>query len=179
MVSKKVTEYLKKAKIPYSLVDHRKVFTAYDAAQTLKVKLDSIVKSLMVKADKEYYLVSLPAHKNVDFKLLARAVKFMGGSVRKLEIPKEKVLTKVFKIKPGTLTGFGALHRVKMIADKDLKKIKEAIVSGGSLTQSVRMKVKDYLDLEKPFVAPIGKKRTLVVSVARKPATKKTTSRKR
>jgi prolyl-tRNA editing enzyme YbaK/EbsC (Cys-tRNA(Pro) deacylase) len=180
MVPSKVTEYLKKAKVPFDVVSHKTVYTAYDAAQTLKLKLNQIMKSLMIKIDRDYYLVAVPADKNVDFKLLARAIKQLGGTAKKIGIPHEKELTKVFKIKPGTLTGFGSLHKVKTVIDKDLKKVKEAIISGGSVTQSLRMKINDYVNLEKPLVAPIGKKRKLVLQIAKKkkgPARPKKTRR--
>ena len=181
MVSKKVTAHLAKHKVPYTLVNHKKVYTAYDAAQTLKVKLNEMMKSLMIKVDKDYYLVSVPADKNVDFKLLKKAIMKMGGSAKKISIPHEKDLVKIFKIKPGTLTGFGALHKVKTVLDKDLQKAKDVIVSGGSLTQSLRMKLKDYLVLEKPLIAQIGKKKKLIIQVQpiKAKQAKKTSSKKK
>ena len=129
-IPKKVSSYLEKSKIPFETITHRTVYTAFDAAQTLKVKLNQIVKSLMVKADKSYYLVSVPANKNVDFSLLKKAIMSLGGTAKKIEIPKEAVVKRVFKVRPGTLTGFGRLHNVKTIIDTDLKKAKEVIVSG-------------------------------------------------
>lgn len=173
MVPKKVIIYLDKHIIPYKIVSHKKVYTAYDAAQTLKVKLNQIVKSLMVKVDQDYYLVSLPADKNVDFKLLKKEIQKKGGSVKKIEIPGEKALVKVFKIKPGSLTGFGTIHKVKTIVDKDVHKLKEVIVSGGSLTQSLQMKLKDYLKLEQPLVMKIGKKRIVIKPAPKKKMVKK------
>ncbi len=173
MISSKVKAHLDKNKVPYALIDHKVVYTAYDAAQTLKVQLNEMMKSLMVKVDADYYLVSLPADKNLDFALLKKAVKLLGGSVKKIEIPGEKVLVKAFKVKPGGLTGFGALHKVKTIVDKDLKKVKEVVVSGGSLTQSVKMKLSDYLKLEGALVASVGKKRKLPKIIVQKPAKKK------
>ncbi len=178
MVSTKVKDHLEKNKIPYQLLDHKVVYTAYDAAQTLKVKLNELMKTLMVKVDKDFYLVSLPADKNLDFALLKKAVKLLGGSVKKIEIPGEKVLVKTFKIKPGGLTGFGALHKVRTIVDKDLKKAKEVIVSGGSLTQSIKMKLSDYVKLEGAVVASIGKKRKLPKIVVQKPVKKKKAQQK-
>lgn len=178
MISKKLTDYLKKAKMPFEVVTHKTVYTAYDAAQTLKMKLNEIVKSLMIKVDKDYYLVSVPADKNVDFKLLAKAIKMMGGTAKKISIPHEKELTRVFKLKPGALTGFGSMHKVKTVIDRDLKKLKQAIISGGSVTQSLRMKINDYMNLEKPLVASIGKKRKLVVTFSKSPAAKKSAKRR-
>ena len=178
MVPKKVTDFLKKQKIPYSLVDHKKVFTAYDAAATLKLKLNEIVKSLVVKMDKNYYLIALPADKNLDFGLLKKAAKAMGIAVKKIEIPGEKVITKILKVKPGQITGFGPLHKIKSVVDTDLKKVKEVIVSGGSLTQSIRMKISDYLKAIDGVVAPIGKKKIFVLPKAPQ-VKKKSTGKKK
>lgn len=161
MISKKVEDFLKKNKSKYEAVAHRTVYTAFDAAQTLKVKVHEIVKSLMIKADKDYYLVSLPADKNLDFKLLKKVIELRGGTAKKISFPSEKDITRIFKVKPGTLTGFGALHKTGVIVDKDLKKAKEVIVSAGSLTDSVRMKVAEYLKLGSPTVALVGKKKQL------------------
>lgn len=173
MTSKKILSFLDTHKAHYELVTHKTVYTAFDVAQTLKTKLNAIVKSIMVKIDKEYFIVSLPADKNIDFKLLTNAVKKSGGVVKKISFPSEKEITKVFKIKPGTLTGFHELHNVKAIIDKDIKKVKEIIVSGGSLTQSLRMKATEFLKLGTPLVASIGKKRPVVKVAKQRPVKKK------
>ncbi len=159
MVPKKVTKFLEKNKTKFNILKHRTVFTAFDAAQTLKVKLNEIIKSLMIKVDKDYYLVALPANKNLDFKQLKKAIEQRGGKVKKISFPSEKEITKVFKVKPGTLTGFGTLHKVKTVIDKDLKKVKDVIVSAGSVTESIKMKLAEYLKLEKPLIASVGKKK--------------------
>lgn len=173
MISKKVLSYLDSQKIPYRVMDHKKVYTAYDAAQTLKVKLSDLVKSLMVRVDKDYYLVAVPSHKNVDFGLLKKALKKVGAKVTRLDLVKEKNLTKVFKLKPGGLTSFAALHKVQAVIDKDLQKAKQIVVSGGSLTQSLQLKAKDFLSLNKPLVALVGKPRKLPIAPKKSPAKKR------
>lgn len=147
MIHPKLVKHLEANKVKYQLVPHKKVYTAWDAAATLKVKLEEIAKSLVVKADKTYYLLILAANKNANLKKLQRALK-----AKKLVLPKEAELVKVFKVKPGSLTGFGSLHGLPVIVDKGYQKVKQAIFSGGSLVESVKVKVADYLKLEQAII---------------------------
>ena len=147
MIHPKLKKHLEKNKVKYEVVPHKKVFTAVDAAATLKVKLEEIAKSLVVKADKTYYLLILAANRNVHLGKLQKALK-----AKKVIIPKEAELVKSFKIKPGSLTGFGVVHQLPVIVDKGYDKVKKAIFSSGSLIESVKIKVKDYLKLERAIV---------------------------
>ncbi len=63
---KKVITYLKKAGVPHDIIEHKTVYTAYDAAMTMGKKVEEIAKSLVVKADKDYYMVLVPANRNLD-----------------------------------------------------------------------------------------------------------------
>jgi prolyl-tRNA editing enzyme YbaK/EbsC (Cys-tRNA(Pro) deacylase) len=117
----------------YEIVKHRKVFTAYDAAQTMKRKLDQIVKSLLVKAGGTYYLVHVPADKNLNLEKLAKVLQ-----VKKVTIPSEKQITTDLKIKPGSVTAFGFLHKVETAVDQSLLKVKKAVFSSGSFTESLK-----------------------------------------
>jgi prolyl-tRNA editing enzyme YbaK/EbsC (Cys-tRNA(Pro) deacylase) len=114
---------------------------------------------LVIEADKQFYLVSLPATKNVDFAQLKKAIKKMGGSVKTIGIPNEKVLAKKLGIKPGNVTAFAKLHKLPHIVDKDIKKIKKAVLSGGSVSESIKMKMADWLKVEEPRVEIVGVKR--------------------
>jgi len=146
-LTKKLLGKLNDSKVQYEVVGHKKVFTAFDAAATLKVKLEEVAKSLLVKAGKDFYLALLPANKNLDFKKLA---KVLNVEVTKLAIPKEKVMTSKFKIKPGTMSAFGSLYKIPVVVDNSLIKIKTAVFSSDSFVESLKMKVKDYLMLENP-----------------------------
>lgn len=149
----KVKNYLDKLKWKYEEVPHRTVFTVYDLAQTLKIKLNTIVKTLLIKADKNYVLVMLPANKRVDLK----AVKKLLGA-KKVILSNEKEMSQIFKVKPGAMTAFGKLHKVGVVLDKSLLKTKDMLFSAGSFTESVRLKLKDYLKHEEPTVGVITEK---------------------
>lgn len=146
-IPKKIINYLDKNGVKYEVVDHRKVFTAYDAAQTLHIKVSQIAKNLLVKAGKNYILAVLPADRNIDFAKLAKL-----AGVAKATLPKEGVMQKVFKVKPGALPAFGGLYKIPVYLDKALLKENKAIFSSGSFTESIKMNLSAYQKLEQPIL---------------------------
>ncbi len=151
-VPKKITNYLDKRGAKYAIVTHRKVYTAYDAAQTLKKKLDEIVKNLLVKTDKGFVVVVLPASKNVNLQKLKKLMNAKGKGIKKIELPKEQTMVRLLKVKPGALPAFGSLYDLEVYMDKSLERVKKAIFASGSFTDSIEMAIKEFKKLEEPIV---------------------------
>lgn len=147
----KVKKYLDSKGIDYEELAHKTVYTAYDAAQTLKKELKEIAKTILIEADKTHVLVVLPADKKID---LAKLKKVLG--VKKIRIPSEDVMIKVLKIQPGTMSSFGRLHNMEVVVDKAMIGAKKAVISTGSFTDSVFMKVKDFIQSEEARLADIA-----------------------
>jgi prolyl-tRNA editing enzyme YbaK/EbsC (Cys-tRNA(Pro) deacylase) len=147
----KVKSYLDKSGIDYEAIAHRTVFTAYDAAQTLKKKLSEVAKNLLIEADKVHVLVILPADKKVDLEKLKKAL-----GVKKVSIAKEQAMIKVLKIKPGSLSSFGKLHKLEVLVDKAMAGTQKILFSTGSFTDSVLMKAKDFIQMEEAKLANIA-----------------------
>ena len=182
-IPKKIKSYLDKQDIDYEEIAHKTVYTAYDAAQTLKKELKEIAKNLIIKADNTYALVVVPADKRLDLNKIKKAL-----GVKKVSIPNEKVIVKILKIKPGAVSSFGKLHKLEMLVDKAMAGTKKAIFSTGSVTDSVMMKVKDFIQMEEAKMADIAmaggykipkatKKK--MVKIKKKVATKKHTANKK
>jgi prolyl-tRNA editing enzyme YbaK/EbsC (Cys-tRNA(Pro) deacylase) len=159
-VSAKVKDYLEKAGIKHKILEHKTVYTAIDAAKTMKRDLGQIAKSLLVKADKDYYLILLPADYNLDEKKLKKAIeKGTNKEIKTIKIPGEKMMEKALNLKAGALTAFGHLHKVNVIVDKKLEEAKKAIFSSGSLNHSVEIAVKDFVKLENAILDSFGVKK--------------------
>ena len=146
-IPSKVLSHLTTSKVPHEVVTHKKVFTAYDLAQTMREKLQNIAKTLLVKVDKEYKIIVIPAHYRLDLGKLKKILK-----VKALRIAKEGEMAKRLKVKPGALSPFGTLYKVGVVVDASLLKVQKAIFQAGSFTESLRMKVKDFMELEHPIV---------------------------
>lgn len=152
-MDKKIQSYLQQTNLRHEVVPHKKVYTAYDASQTLKVHPKQIVKSLIVKVKNNFALILLSADKNIDFKKLAKQFNAKQVDVK---IPNEKILMKKLGIKPGTAHVFGEIYKIPVVVEKDLAKLKDAIFSSGDLTQSLKLKVNDFIKHQKAEIAQFG-----------------------
>jgi len=141
----KIIKYLEKAKVKFKLIEHKIVYTAHDTAKTTKKKLNEIAKVVLVKADKEFVLIILPAGKYVNLTGIKKALK-----AKKVSFAKEKDITKYLKTKVGLLHPFGSLYKIQTLIDKNLCKAKKMIASAGSYTESVEIALKDFEKLASP-----------------------------
>lgn len=150
-------KYLEANGVNPKILEHKTVYTAFDAANTLKRKLDEIVKSLLIKADNYYYVACLPASKNLDFKKIKQAIeKAAGVKIKAVTIPSEKVMTGLLKLRGEGMSAFGSFHKLPVILDKNITNLKKAVFASGSFNHSVEMEVKDFLELEKAILANFG-----------------------
>lgn len=177
----KTKAYLDKRLAKYDEISHRTVYTAYDAAQTLRRELKEIAKSLLIATDKAYVIAVVPANMRLDLKKLKAALQ-----VKKVSIPHEKMMVKIFKVKPGAMTAFGGLHKVEVVVDKSLLKTKDIIFSAGNFTDSVRMRAKDFIEMEQAKLAsfsqsagykPVKQKKVVKKKSAKKSSRKKVTKK--
>ncbi|MDD4271543.1 MAG: YbaK/EbsC family protein [Patescibacteria group bacterium] len=160
----KLAKYLEKAGIKHNVLEHKTVYTAYDAAATMGKKLNEIVKSLLVAADKDYYMVLLPADHNLEMKKLADFIsKATGQKVKAVKIPGEAVMEKLLKVKAGAISAFGGLHKLPVVMEKKLAKAKKAVFASGSFNHSVEMAVKDFIKLENAMLGNFGIKKKVAL----------------
>ncbi|HTK59670.1 MAG TPA: YbaK/EbsC family protein [Candidatus Baltobacteraceae bacterium] len=176
-VAKPLLKYLDKAEIKYEIVPHKKVYTAYDLAQTLGEKLDGIAKTLLVKVelpnvDKrgKYYILVIPASYRANFNKIKK-----GLNAKKVEMAVEKQLKKL-NLNPGAITPFGGYHKIEVLLDKTLMRAKKVLVSAGAHTEALRIKVKDLHEKENATLGQFGDKAKIklqkIVKKAKKAAKK-------
>ena len=160
VLPEKLVKYLASIGVPHNIIEHRTVYTAMDAAATMRKKMGEIAKSLLVKADKDYYLVILPADHNLDFKKLGALIgKQNKKAIKVIKIPGEEIMKELLKLKKETMSAFGGLHKLPVIVEQNLTKAKKAIFSTGSFNHSVEMAVKDFIKAEQAVIGGFGVKR--------------------
>lgn len=160
---KKLLQLLEGKKAKYELVDHKKVFTAWDCAQTLHVKPSQVVKTLVLKLQgKDPVIVLLGADRNLDQKKFmniahnwlrnpkSSAVHFdlQSKVVSKISFADEAWMKKKVIGKVGATLPFGSLLKFPTFMDKALLKQKELILGTGSHEQSLKMKTSEFLKVE-------------------------------
>ncbi|MFA6198518.1 MAG: YbaK/EbsC family protein [Patescibacteria group bacterium] len=154
-ISKRLLTTLDKNKVKYDVVPHKTVYTVHDLGQTLKQKVQTIAKTLLVKVDKEYYLVVLPAHYNLDFGKVKKALK-----AKNVSMAKEGEMKTKFKVKPGAMVPFGFMHKLEVLLDRSLLRAEKVLFGAGTFTDSLRMKVKDFVKVQEVQTGDYGKKKS-------------------
>jgi prolyl-tRNA editing enzyme YbaK/EbsC (Cys-tRNA(Pro) deacylase) len=150
----KVTKLLDEAKVKYKVLEHKVVYTAHDVGATTKKKLSEIAKVVLVRADKDFVLIVLPAGKYVDMAGIKKALK-----AKKVSMASEKDITKYLKTKVGLLHPFGSSYNLQTLMDKGMTRAKKMIASAGTYTDSVEVAIKDFEKLVKPIKGAFTKSR--------------------
>lgn len=177
-VAKPLITYLDKTHFKYEIVPHKKVYTAYDLAQTLGEKLETVAKTVLLRielpnVDKrgKYYILVIPASYRANFQKIKKQL-----DAKKVEMAVEKQLKKL-KLNPGAITPFGGYHKLEILLDKALLKVNKVLVSAGAHTEALRIEVKDLHSRENATLGEFGDKAKLqlqkVVRMAKRKFAKK------
>jgi Ala-tRNA(Pro) deacylase len=144
-ISKKVIKFLDKGKVKYEEVRHRTVYTAFDKAKTLGVPEKTIGKTLVIKMDRDFGIVLIPANKNLDKAKFKKVVnkqrkKLEQKAVKKIGFATESWIKKNLKgVKVGAIPPFGNLWKLPTFLDKSLLNNKKIIVNGGDYNWSFKI----------------------------------------
>ncbi len=174
-VPKKIIAHAKKKKLKIEIVPHKKVYTAYDLAQTLGEKLENIAKTLLVKVElpklekkgPRYYVVAVPASYRVNLKAVQKYLHAL-----KAELATEQHMRKL-GMTPGAGTPLVSMYKdVGLLIDHQLVNVKRALIGAESFTDSLRVKMKDLIKAEGAHVAIVGVKAPKVKKAPPKPVKK-------
>jgi prolyl-tRNA editing enzyme YbaK/EbsC (Cys-tRNA(Pro) deacylase) len=154
-ISKKIIKYLEENKYKYEIVPHKTTFTAWDVSQTKKVKPQEVVKSLVLKLDKDYFLALLSANRNLNkqkfLKTVNAEMKKIGEKTsRKVDFAKEPWMKKNLPGKVGAVPPFGKILKLRLFVDSLLLKNKALYLGSGEYTSSIKVGTKQYLKIEQP-----------------------------
>lgn len=134
-ISKKIKNFLDKAKVKYELIEHRTVYNAYDKAQTLKVPEKTVGKTLILRTGKDLTIVLIPANKNLDKKKFQKIAK-----AKKIGFVSEKLIKNKLKgVKVGAIPPFGILWKLKTFGDRSLVNQPKIILNAGDTQWSIKI----------------------------------------
>lgn len=155
-ISAKLTKYLDLNKYKYDIIEHRTTYTAWDTAQTEKVKPQEVVKTLVLKADKEIVVAVLSSNRNLDkqkFLKILNAGKKKNGekSAKKVEWAKEAWMKKNIPGKVGAVPPFMGLLKLPVFVDTLLAKNKKIYLGSGEYDASIRVNTAQYVKIEQPI----------------------------
>lgn len=145
-------KYLNLTGVQYQVINHVPAFSAHSVALAAHVPDCELAKTLLVRADEQYWMVVLPADHHVDQKSLKHALE-----AKHVSLATEEELAVFFPdCDVGAMPPFGKLYALPVIIDKSLTEDECIVFNACTHTQSVKMKFADYERLVRPIVAELS-----------------------
>lgn len=145
----RVKQYLDEQNVPYVVCTHSPAFTAQEIAHALHVRGREMAKAVILKADDRYVMAVVPAHHKVDLERFAAVV---GATTVRLATEAE--FQDLFPdCEIGAMPIFGHLYGVPVYVAEPLLQDDEIVFNAGTHTDSIRMRMADFLRLSAPTVA--------------------------
>ncbi|MBI4042053.1 MAG: YbaK/EbsC family protein [Deltaproteobacteria bacterium] len=153
-VVQKLADYLESKKIKYQEVPHREAYTAQEVAQSVHARGQEVVKVVVVKGKKKFYMLALPASYKVDLDAFSEIV-----DEKELRLATEGEIQSLFpECEVGAMPPFGNLWKIDVYADKSLAADKEIWIQPGSHTSLIKISFADFKKLVKPKVEEFARK---------------------
>jgi len=145
-VSKKFLKAIEENRIKHEVLRHKKVYNAFDKSKTLKMSPKKVVKTLVLKIDKNLAILNLRADQKINFKKLEKFGK-------KISLLNEKEIKKKLKgATLGSVLPLGIFWKIKTLMDNSVKKKKEIVVNSGDCVISISLSPKALEKIEPEII---------------------------
>lgn len=146
-----VLRFLTEKQIPFTVLPHAETFDTPRLAERLHQPGRSVVKTVLLRADHgfKYVLAVLPATRHVD---LTRLSDLLGRAEIRLATRLE-IADCCPDCEFGVLPPFGSHYGMQTIVDHSLAENDEIVIASNARHEAIRLKYRDYFDLERPLVA--------------------------
>ncbi len=151
-VTARLVAALTDAGIAFTLAQHRPVHTSAEAADVRGTSLRSGAKALIVKSDRGYAMLVMPADLALDSKAARKHFRS-----KRLRFASKDELLELTGLTPGSIPPFGSLFDLPTICDERLGENGEINFNAGDHSRSMRMAHGDYVAFEKPEIARVAK----------------------
>lgn len=134
--------------ITYQMTHHEATPTSEDSARVRGERLSSGAKAIVYKVQDEFYLFVLAADQRLDPKKIKAHFKNQGKRVKKTRFASKEELFEHTGLVPGSVPPFGKpILPYDLIIDASLNQNDYISFNAGSLTDSIKMRLDDYISV--------------------------------
>lgn len=149
MIPKAIQNYLRRHRVPFERYAHARAVNAMDLAEALNVPGQRVAKSVIVLADRQPWIVVVPAMSSVDLRQLRHTL-----GVRTTRLAAESEFADHFPdCETGAEPPFGELYGLPVAVDESLSVNGRLLFRAGSHEEALEMRFQDFARLEWPLVA--------------------------
>ncbi|MCP3104737.1 YbaK/EbsC family protein [Myxococcus sp. K15C18031901] len=149
MIPASIQQYLRHNRVLSERYWHPRAVSAQELAQVLHVSGWRVAKSVIVMADRQPWIVVVPAASTVD---LTRLREMLGA--RRVRLATEQEFSARFPdCEVGAEPPFGELYGLPVAVDESLSLAEHVLFRAGSHEEALEMRFQDFATLEWPLVA--------------------------
>ena len=140
-----IINVLKANSVNFTELEHEPVYTSEQAARVRGLSIDSGAKSLLLKANDNYYLIVLSGSKRLD----SKKFKQLFG-IKKFRFATPDEVKAKMQCNIGACYPLGSIVNLDTYIDKSLNNQSFISFNPGRHDKSIKMDLKDYLMIENP-----------------------------
>ncbi|MCP3144200.1 aminoacyl-tRNA deacylase [Pyxidicoccus xibeiensis] len=149
MIPESIQHYLRRNRVRFERYWHSRAVSAQELAEALHVSGWRVAKSVIILADRQPWIVVVPAAGTVD---LNRVRDMLG--VRTVRLATEDEFSGYFPdCELGAEPPFGELYGLPVAVDESLSLTERLLFRAGSHEEALEMRFQDFATLEWPLVA--------------------------
>jgi Ala-tRNA(Pro) deacylase len=156
MPVQRLKDFLDKNDIQYILISHSRAYTAAAIGAITHIPGKVIAKTVMVKLDGKLAMVVVPGSRHVNLGALKSAL----GVNSALLVTEPEFADAFPDCEVGAMPPFGSLYGLQVYVDETLTHDEVIAFNAGSHRELMRMRYKDFEQLENPTVIDVVKKTT-------------------
>lgn len=147
-VHRRIQAYLRESGVPFREVHHQPTRTSEESARARGEELRIGGKAILLKIDDRFRLFVLSASRRLDS---AKVKRHFGVKRMRFATPEE--LFRLTGLEPGSVPPFGSpIFDLELFVDTSISMNERIAFNAGSLTDSIIMNVKDYLNIAAPVI---------------------------
>jgi prolyl-tRNA editing enzyme YbaK/EbsC (Cys-tRNA(Pro) deacylase) len=144
----KIKNHLESNSVQFRQVHHEPTRTSAEAAEARGEDISIGGKAIVLKVDGSFKLFVLSASRKLDSSKIKEYFQ-----AKKLRFASQEELLEITGLVPGSVPPFGLpITNLELYVDLSITKNERIAFNAGSLTDSITMKVKDYMKIAAPMV---------------------------
>lgn len=142
-VFENLIQFLQNSKVAFKHMQHSPTYTCEESAKARSESLESGAKAMVMKLDDSYALFVLSAAKKLDSKKIKALM-----HCRSMRFASPEELFEKTSLLPGSVPPFGnPILPFKLFVDLSIQNLPQIAFNAGSLSDSIILATKDYLNL--------------------------------
>ena len=150
----RLEDYLRENGVPFEVQHHPRAITAQEVAATEHVPGKMLAKVVMILADGEMVMLTLPAPYQVD---LEKVGKVLG--VEEARLAEEEEFEDIFSdCEVGAMPPFGNLYELPVLVEEALAEDETIFFRAGTHTDTMSVRYADFRQLAEPTIAGFARR---------------------